>query len=441
LKRNQTTLAREVVCAGVGLFEGNPVRLLLKPAPADHGVVFVRTDLASTPSVRASVDHVVPDLRRTTLQSGDACVSTVEHLLAACAGLRLDNALVLIDGPEPPALDGSALPFVRLLQEAGLRELDAPRRTLVLDAPVSVQVGDAAISATPSSTRDLQIAYQLCYPEPGFIRQDIRFRVDPADFVADIAPARTYVLRQEIDALLARGLGKGANEDNVLVVEPDGSVSGRARFDDEPVRHKVLDLLGDLFLLEADLVAQVGAVRSGHALNHSLVKELKTKMDQPKTQSFAPVLDIDQIRSILPHRYPFLLVDRVIELEPGKRALGYKNVTANEHFFVGHFPEKPLMPGVLQLEAMAQLAGVLMLEQVKSDGKLAVLLAMDEAKFRRAVVPGDRLMLEAVALKIKTRTGQVRCTASVEGQIASEVTIKFMLVDFNGSKSNDNEPQ
>ena len=425
-----------MTCAGVGLFEGIPVRLVLKPAPADHGVVFVRTDLQGTPQVRASIDNVAEDVRRTSLVAHGVRVSTVEHLLAALNGMNVDHLLVLIDAPEVPVMDGSALVFVRLLQDAGFVEQTAERRTWGPDRTVRVSANDAGIKLTPSASGELRISYELCYPDERFGPQNVSFTIDPLTFAAQIAPARSFCLEEEVDALVSRGLGKGADPDNTVVIGSSGSWTRPLRFSDEPARHKVLDLLGDLFLLGADLDGHVRASRSGHPLNHRLTKELSARMENTSGRSMEPLLDVDQIRKILPHRYPFLLVDRVLELEPGKRALGYKNVTANENFFVGHFPEKPLMPGVLQLEAMAQLGGILMLQQIKSNGRLAVLLSMDGVKFRRAVVPGDRLMLEALALKIKSRSGQVKCTASVEGQVAAEATITFMLVDFNEPKSN-----
>ena len=437
MKRKQRTLAHEVSCEGVGLFDGLPVRLILKPAPEDTGVVFVRTDLEGSPRVQACIGNVAHDLRRTSLASGEARVTTVEHLLAALSGLHVDNVLILIDAAEAPVMDGSALTFVRLLQSAGFKEQNASRAALSVTRPVRVDAGDAHVEVTPGTGEGLRVSYELCYPGGRLGPQTASFEVTPEVFATEIAPARSYVLEEEIEGLRSLGLGKGANEENTVVLRRDGAHDKPARFSDELTRHKILDLIGDLSLLGADVVGSVKASRSGHSLNHAVTKELKAQMEKTSGKPFEALLDIEQIREILPHRYPFLLVDRVLELEPGKRVLGYKNVTVNEHFFSGHFPGKALMPGVLQLEAMAQIAGVLMLQKIKDDNRLAVLLSMDGVKFRRGVVPGDRLMLEAIAVRLKTRTGQVKCTASVEGQLAAEATINFMLIDMKESTSDN----
>ncbi len=451
LKRKQRTLVHEVVCEGVGLFEGKPVRMVVKPAPENHGVLFVRTDLPGNPTVRVCIENVLKDFRRTSFDSGTCRVSTVEHLLAALAGLNLDNVLVELSGLEPPVGDGSALPLVEALREAGFAEQSADREFITLDEPLRVESeegegSEAFIEVRPGRADDLSaggygltVSYCLSYPKGRLPTQTVTFEITPEIFAKEIAPARSFLLEEEVEYFTSRGLGKGATRENTLVIGPEGLTGDRERFPDEPARHKVLDLLGDLFVLNADLVGEVVASRSGHSLNLTLTKELRKRMEGKQTKSTEPVMDIRQISEVLPHRYPFLLVDRVTELEPGKRAVGYKNVTANEHFFQGHFPGKPVMPGVLQIEAMAQLAGVVMLKHIKSEGKLAVLMSMDGVKFRRQVVPGDRLVLEANVIKLKTRTGSVHCKASVDGKIAAEAKIRFVMVDLDERKDESSE--
>jgi UDP-3-O-[3-hydroxymyristoyl] N-acetylglucosamine deacetylase/3-hydroxyacyl-[acyl-carrier-protein] dehydratase len=280
----------------------------------------------------------------------------------------------------------------------------------------------------------MTVEYVLDYGGPPLGSSRVSFAITPEVFLKEIAPARTFCLEAEARALQARGLGGGATYDNSLIIGPDGPIGNRYRFADEPARHKVLDLLGDLALLGAALVGNLRAVRSGHALNAKLVKELRRQMAENGNSDVK--LDIREIMRILPHRYPFLLVDRVIEIQGYERAVGIKNCTMNEHFFQGHFPGRPMMPGVLQIEAMAQLAGVLLLRKLNDEKKLAVLAGIDGVRFRRSVVPGDQLVLEAVAVRVKTRTGQVKCKGTVDGKPVCEALITFVLVDFDESQSN-----
>jgi len=435
--RNQRTVQGTAELRGVGLHTGAATTVRLGPAPADAGVVFLRTDLPGRPRIPVDGHHVVDRGRRTALAEGTAEVHTVEHLLSACHGLGVDNLLVEIDGVEVPGMDGSALPFVEGLRRAGVVEIhDAPRRDLHLaDATGVVEPGsEAVISALPRE-RGLQVSYTLDYgPGAPFGPQHVSVALDAMDgdaYVREIAPARTFVLESEAKALRERGLGRGATHENTLVVGPEGPVKNALRFPDEYCRHKLLDMLGDLFLLGADLRAHVSGVRSGHAGNALLVKRLaalvRAEVDQEEGRSRR--LDIGEIQRILPHRYPFLLVDRVLELDGFHRAVGVKNVTINEQFFQGHWPGTPVMPGVLIIEAMAQLSGVLLLRKLENTGRLAALLSIDRVKLRRTVVPGDQLRLEVETLKLKARTGRVRGLATVEGELAAEARINFMLID------------
>ncbi len=432
--RNQRTVQSTAELRGVGLHTGAATTLRLSPAPADAGVVFIRTDLPGRPRIPADGRHVVDRGRRTALAEGSAEVHTVEHLLSACFGLGIDDLVVEIDGVEVPGMDGSALPFVEALRRAGPAEIhDAPRRELFLaDGVGVVEPGSEAILSALPRERGLQVSYTLDYgPGSPFGPQHVSVDLNEDSYVREIAPARTFVLESEAKALRGMGLGKGATHENTLVVGPDGPMQNRLRFPDEYCRHKLLDMTGDLFLLGADLRAHVSGVRSGHSGNALLVRRLaslvRAEVDAEEGRSRR--LDIGEIQRILPHRYPFLLVDRVLELDGFHRAVGIKNVTINEQFFQGHWPGTPVMPGVLIIEALAQLSGVLLLRKLENTGRLAVLLSIDRAKLRRTVVPGDQLRLEIETLKLKARTGRVQGRATVEGELAAEARINFMLID------------
>ncbi|MCU0725911.1 MAG: UDP-3-O-acyl-N-acetylglucosamine deacetylase [Planctomycetes bacterium] len=431
--RPQQTLAGPAALRGRGLHTNREVEVTVKPAPPDAGVVFVRTDLPGSPRIPLREARIENRGRRTCLVEGEADVHTVEHLLACFMGLGIDNAVVEMSGPELPGLDGSALPYLAALKTAGVEVQKVPRPVLALDREIVLdqRAEDVFLMATPGPG-GLFVTYTLDYKTPEIPLQRFSVEVTPATFEKEIAPARTFCLESEADALRAAGLGQGATFENTLVVDRDGKPKeNQLRFPDEYVRHKVLDLLGDLFVLGVGLEGRVLALRSGHQANQELVRRLRDRYREKVTEAsrLEQVLDIREIMRILPHRYPFLLIDRVVELEGYQRAVGLKNVSINEPFFQGHWPEQPVMPGVLIVEAMAQLSGVLLLRKLEHTGRLAVLLAIDRVKLRRAVVPGDQLRIEAVAETVKGRTGRVFCRAAVEGKLAAEARIKFMLMD------------
>jgi len=392
-------------------------------------VVFIRGDLPARPRLPVHHDHLCPKPRRTALAIDTAEVETIEHLMSAVSGCAVDNLEIEIHGPEVPTLDGSAAPFVALLQRAGFSDQEAPRNVFVLKEPVSVCEGDVSLVATPC--RDgLQVSCTTEYPGTFIGMQHYALSVTEERYAREIAPARTFCLQAEAQALVAQGLGKGGSYENTLVVGPQGVIQNELRFKDEFVRHKILDLVGDLFLLGRPLQAHVTAVRSGHADNARLVQRLlKAMVAQDPRHKQETFLDVREILKILPHRYPFLLIDKVVELDSYKRAVGIKCVTYNEPYFQGHFPGRPMMPGVLQIEAMAQLAGALLLRKAENSHKLAVLLSIDKVKLRKAVVPGDVLRIEADAQRVKNRTGLVHTRCTVDGKLVCEAIMKFMLVD------------
>jgi UDP-3-O-[3-hydroxymyristoyl] N-acetylglucosamine deacetylase/3-hydroxyacyl-[acyl-carrier-protein] dehydratase len=428
MSRRQRTVQREGEVVGVGLHSGTTVRLRLKPAAAGTGVTFVRVDLPGRPRIPADHAHIGRRPRCTSVQeAGGAEVHTIEHLLACLTALPVDNLEVEIDGPECPGLDGSSRELLALLE--GLRpvEQDAPRETIVVERPLTIPGGDGAVLTALPAREGLTLGYTLDYGAgyPG--RQHVAFRVDADTFRSEVAPARTFCLASEAEQLRKAGLGKGATPQNTLVIGERGVLENETRWPDEFARHKLLDLMGDLFLLGADLQATVLAHRTGHEANQDLVRALRRLKGgvAPRPGS----LTATQVRRVLPHRYPFLLVDKVVEMEGFQRAVGIKNVSANEPFFQGHYPSEPIMPGVLIVEALAQLAGILLLRKLELSGKLPVLLSIDRVKFRQTVVPGDQLRLEAETLRVSGGRGRVRCRASVEGHLVAEARLNFALTE------------
>jgi len=434
----QKTIQKDVMLEGVGLHTGHSVKMILKPASPNTGVIFQRVDLPEKPFVKADISSVLflkNSPRRSTISFGDVQVQTIEHLMASLSGLGIDNLLVEINNDEVPGLDGSALGFLQAIRKAGLKEQGVPRRTFKVTTPLVVQDEDSTLLILPS--QDFRISYTLSYDNPVLGNQYLDLKIDSDIFEKEIVSARTFCLQEEAEALKKNGLGQGANYDNTLVVSKDGIVKNKLRFNDEFVRHKIADLMGDLYLLGMPVKGHIIAVKSGHSLNVRLVQKIKDQLDRQMTSAIQAVsgiaagqdVDISTIMKILPHRYPFLLVDRVLSVEEGKRAVGIKNVTINENFFQGHFPGKPVMPGVLIIEAMAQVGGVLMLSPAQNRGKLAFFMAANNVKFRKPVVPGDQLKIEVEVGKIRSRTGQVFTRALVDGEVVAEAELMFALVE------------
>jgi len=461
----QHTLQNEVTLHGVGLHSGQAASVTFRPAPDDHGLVFRRIDLPGQPTIPALVDHVVDLQRSTTIGLGGATAQTIEHSLAALAGLQIDNCLIDIDGPELPILDGSAAPFVAALRQAGLQEQRQPRNFFVVDEPVRYRDPQRHIdiAALPLDD-DFRVTVMIDYNSQVLGIQHATL-VQMDDFADQFAPARTFVFLHELELLHKAGLIRGGSLDNAIVivdrqVSPDelrnlGHLFGKPdiqvaqegvlnnlelHYPDEPARHKLLDVVGDLTLLGHPLKAQVIAARPGHAANVQFTRLLREKaLNKARIRKYQSnpeakngiVFDVNDIARILPHRYPFLLLDRITHFTQ-KSIEGVKNVTVNEPFFNGHFPGNPVMPGVLQIEAMAQAGGILLLNIVENPADNWVyLLAIENARFRKPVVPGDQLVLRIELENIKRNICKMSGKAYVDGQVVSEALLTASLVKKN----------
>jgi UDP-3-O-[3-hydroxymyristoyl] N-acetylglucosamine deacetylase / 3-hydroxyacyl-[acyl-carrier-protein] dehydratase len=423
----QKTIERPGEIAGTGLHSGAPVTMRVLPGDVDAGLVFRRTDLPGSPEVHATLDNVVGTDRGTTIGEGESRVQTVEHFLAAVSSLGIDNLVVEMDGPEPPAADGSARDFLELLRSAGATEQANAARRLTLKEPLTVREGDAEYVVTPSDGFDVSTTIHFDHPLIG--RQFASFRIDEESFARDVAPARTFGFAHEVEALRARGLAQGGSPENAVVLTESGLMEGTAlRFPDEFARHKVLDIVGDLALLGGRLNAHVVATRPSHRGNIALAKEIRARAG--KQGPARPILSIEQILQYLPHRYPFLLVDRVIEFEERKRIVGLKNVTINEPFFIGHFPGHPIMPGVLIIEAMAQVGGLLVMEAIEDPAdKIVYFMSLDNVKWRRPVTPGDQIRFEVDIVQIRGQTARMKGLGIVDGQVVAEAEMMARIVD------------
>jgi len=440
----QRTILREASISGTALHTAAEVTLTLKPAPENTGIVFKRKDIFGKPEIKPHISLVSNDLvRNTGVTSGHTKLHTIEHVLSALGGMGVDNCIVEMDSAEPPILDGSAKFFVNLVQQAEPVEQNAEREEFFLREPVSVSDGNRSIIALPYN--GLKITCTSA-DDRGIHTQHLSIDIDPETFQAAIAPARTFTIYEDIEELLKMGKIQGGSLDSAIVIKGDKIISKEPlRYQDEFVRHKILDIIGDIALLGVKLNAHIVAVRPGHALNAKLTEKIwrqfesskvaPTVPEKPKVQAHAKIfteatLDTRRILELLPHRYPFVLIDRVTETRGNTELTAIKNVTINEMFFQGHFPGNPVMPGVLQLEAMAQAAGVLMLRQINGEDKLAFFMSADKVKFRRAVKPGDQLQID---VKItKSRGDKIACAegeCKVAGKVVSSAELMFTILD------------
>jgi UDP-3-O-[3-hydroxymyristoyl] N-acetylglucosamine deacetylase / 3-hydroxyacyl-[acyl-carrier-protein] dehydratase len=423
----QQTIAEAGTIEGIGLHSGQKARLRLLPAAAGQGVRFRRTDVEGSPEVPALLEHVAGTDRGTSLSKGGATVHTVEHLLAAVGALQIDNLTIEIAGPEVPIGDGSFRPFVDVLLGCGLRALDADAKVIALKAPVSAEAaGGASYAAVPSPSMVLSATIE--FDHPLVRRQFGSYEVTPQRFADELAGARTFGFVREADSLRARGLVQGVSLENAIILNETGIESGELRYADEFVRHKIGDVVGDLALLGCRLSAHVIATRPSHAGNMALAAALHEAWQRQTGNT--PIVDIQKILQHLPHRYPMLLVDRVVEFESGRRIVGIKNVTINEPFFQGHYPGHPIMPGVLIIEAMAQVGGLLMMDSIEDiESKVVYFMSLDSVKWRRPVTPGDQIRFELEMLQMRRHVCRMKGVGIVDGQVVAEAEMMARIVD------------
>jgi UDP-3-O-[3-hydroxymyristoyl] N-acetylglucosamine deacetylase / 3-hydroxyacyl-[acyl-carrier-protein] dehydratase len=418
----RNTIARDVTLEGAGLHLGVSCRLTFRPAPTGQGIVFRRTDLLEAPAIPARVEHAVQVERRTQLGEGERAVHTVEHVLAAVVASEVDDLTIDLDAPEPPILDGSAGPFFRALLEAGVVKHGGEVQYLELREPVRVVDGESVYEAYPASELSLDVT--IDFPHPLIGQQQGRYTVTRESFAQQLAAARTFGFVREVEMLRGKGLIRGASTANAVVLDDCAVVGTELRWPDEFVRHKAMDCLGDLALAGRRVRARVVATKPSHRGTVTLVREMMRAL--PKETR---VYGIEDIMRVLPHRYPFLLVDRILELEPRKRVVGLKNVTINEPFFQGHYPGHPIMPGVLIIEAMAQVGGMLLMGMIDGAEQVVYFMSLDNVKWRKPVKPGDQLIFELVMTQIRGSVCKMRGLAKVDGEVVCEADMAAMVRD------------
>jgi UDP-3-O-[3-hydroxymyristoyl] N-acetylglucosamine deacetylase/3-hydroxyacyl-[acyl-carrier-protein] dehydratase len=417
------TIAASATLSGVGLHLGRACRLTFLPAGASAGILFRRVDLPGSPETPATVEHAVLSERRTQLGDGAGALHTVEHVLAAVLGAEIDDIIIEMDAAEPPILDGSARPFLEALRAAGSVTVNGQRaEELRIRECVRVVDGESVYVAHPADRLDVEVSIDFAHPAIGV--QTGRWRVTPESFAADLAGARTFGFMREVEMLRGKGLIQGASTDNTVVLDDVGVVGNVLRWPDEFVRHKALDVIGDLALAGKRVKARISAVKPSHRGTVTLVRELLAHEHREDR-----VLEIDHIMKVLPHRYPFLLVDRVLEMDKN-RIVGIKNVTINEPFFQGHFPGHPIMPGVLIVEAMAQVGGLLLMGTVEEpENRVVYFMSLDNVKFRKPVRPGDQLRFEVEMVQVRGRVCRIKGEAKVNGDVVCEAEMAAMVRD------------
>lgn len=459
----QRTIRKAVSYSGIGLHTGNRCKMTFKPAPVDHGIRFRRVDLPGKPEIPADIDHVIDISRGTTIAVGEARVHTVEHVLAALVGLQIDNILIELDSNEPPIGDGSAKPYVDVLLKGGFEKQDAPKDYLIIDQTLSYSNEEKLVEIVALPTDDYRVTVLVDYHNPALGSQHTGLFNLEKEFVDEFAPARTFCFLHEVEELHSQGLIRGGNLDNAIVIVDreigqaelerlakklgikDSVIVGsngilnnkHLRYKNEPARHKLLDLIGDLALIGVPLKAQILAARPGHASNIEFAKKIRKLYEQKKLikryqheRKEGVVFDIHAIKKILPHRYPFLMVDKIIDFRLDEKIVGVKNVSVDEPYFEGHFPGHPVMPGVLIIEAMAQTGGVLLLNGLDNpDGKLVYFMGINNAKFRRPVFPGDQLILELEMVSRRSKVCQMKGRAYVGGHLVAEAELSAAIVE------------
>jgi UDP-3-O-[3-hydroxymyristoyl] N-acetylglucosamine deacetylase/3-hydroxyacyl-[acyl-carrier-protein] dehydratase len=442
----QQTLRGTAAFQGIGLHSGSRVSMTFLPAPANSGIRFRRADLEGKPEIEARVENVSDTNRSTTLSKGNAKIHTVEHVLAAFAGAGVDNAIVELDANEPPIADGSSREYVRMIREAGLAPQGERREVFAINAPFEFQSGDSLISVFPLD--HLRVTCTSA-DKGGRFTQYHSVDVSPEVWERDIAGARTFCFFEEIEFLIKNGLIKGGSLENAVVIRDDAILTTEPlRYPNEFVRHKILDILGDLSLVGRPVTGHIVAVKPSHTANCELARQILAQIRRPlnSAQTFAPpppnqssptsavvprgqpALDAVKVMQLLPHRYPFLMVDCVLSIQ-GDKIVARKNVSINEPYFQGHFPGHPIMPGVLQLEAIAQAAGILTLQRAENLGKLAYFMSAEKVKWRKPVRPGDTLVIEVELTKGRGKIGRATGVCKVADEVVSEAEVTFMLID------------
>jgi UDP-3-O-[3-hydroxymyristoyl] N-acetylglucosamine deacetylase/3-hydroxyacyl-[acyl-carrier-protein] dehydratase len=468
----QRTIAKAVSLTGVGLHTGTECSLTFKPAPENYGIRFKRMDLGGNPEIPATSDYVVDISRGTTLGMGEAKVHTVEHVLAAIVGLQIDNIIIELDGIEPPVGDGSSLPYVKILTEAEFVEQNAPKDYLIINETVMYHDEEKQIDIVALPLDGYRVTVMVDYQNPALGSQHTGMFNMEKEFESEFAPARTFCFLSEVEMLANVGLIKGGDINNAVVIVDrnpsddelekmrqkigikeklslgnNGILNNKElRFKNEPVRHKLLDLMGDLALIGAPIKAQILAARPGHRANVEFAKQIRKLYQQKKlvkkfqfVKKEGTIFDINAIQRILPHRYPFLMVDKIIHLELDKKVIGVKSVSVNEPFFQGHFPGQPIMPGVLIIEAMAQTGGILLLNSLPNyEEKLVYFMQINNAKFRKTVLPGDQLFMEVELTSRKSKIFMMKGKAIVNDQLVAEADFMAGVVDRDVQKNNGN---
>ncbi len=461
----QRTIKKPVSLSGIGLHTGTECTMTFKPAPVNYGIRFVRVDLGGNPEIPAVCDYVVDVSRGTTLAIGEARVHTVEHVLAAVVGLQIDNLIIELDGIEPPIGDGSAMPYVEKLIEAEFEQQDVPKDYLIIDETVIYHNEEKEIDIVALPLDSYRITVMVDYQNPALGSQHTGLFDLEKEFVKEFAPARTFCFLSEVEQLSKLGLIKGGDIDNAVVIVDhqlsekeldelssklgieqkvtigdNGILNNKElRFRNEPARHKLLDMLGDLALIGVPIKAQILAARPGHKANVEFAKMVRKLYQQKKlvrkfqhVKTEGVVFDINAIQKILPHRYPFLLVDKITHLDLDKKVIGVKSVSINEPFFAGHFPGQPIMPGVLIIEAMAQTGGILLLNSVQNpEEKLVMFMQINNAKFRKPVIPGDQLIMEIELVNKKSKVVMMSGKAYVNQTLVCEADFMAGIVDKN----------
>jgi UDP-3-O-[3-hydroxymyristoyl] N-acetylglucosamine deacetylase/3-hydroxyacyl-[acyl-carrier-protein] dehydratase len=445
---NQQTLNRAASFSGIGLHSGNRVNMTILPAPANSGVRFRRVDLEGKPEIEARVENVSETNRSTTLAKGNVKIHTVEHVLAALAGFGIDNAVIELDANEPPIADGSSREFCKVIEAAEIAPQVEKKEFYSPSEPIEMQLGETVMTLFPDDGFKITCTSA---DKKGRFTQFYSTEVTPKTWEKELSHARTFCFYEEIEHLIKNNLIKGGSLENAIVIRDDAVLTTEPlRYPEEFVRHKMLDIVGDLSLLGKPIHGHLIAIKPSHTANCEFAKLIQAQMNKPlrAAQAFGPPpvaqrdegkksallkqmeqnaeLNVEQVMQILPHRYPFLFLDGVSKID-GNKITTFKNVTINEPYFQGHFPGHPIMPGVLQLEAIAQTAGILMLRQAENAGQIAYFMAAENVKWRKPVLPGDVLVIEVEMTKTRGKLGKAKGVCKVDDEIVSEAEVTFML--------------